>query len=323
MPTELHFVRSHFDVPDVDATTWGLEVGGAVATPTRLTLDDLRAFPAKTQAVTLECAGHRRAEFEPAAQGVQWGVGAVAEALWTGVPLEEILLAARPSERACEVVFEGADCGAHRTTDDEVPFARSVPLGRALNGDVLLAWAMNGRPIPPKHGAPLRVIVPGVYAVASVKWLRRVEVLEEPFEGPFQAEDYRIGSEALHELGVNALIVSPQAGDILDATAIPISGVAWGGRGTVASVEVRVDGEQWRPAAMTTPNPPHGLAHWHTVVVGIAPGEHTVEVRAHDKDGFTQPELPRWNALGYANNSRHRVHITVGSEARGPSPGAP
>jgi DMSO/TMAO reductase YedYZ molybdopterin-dependent catalytic subunit len=318
MPTDLHFVRNHFDVPDVDATTWCVEVGGAVETPTRLTLDDLRAFPAKTQAVTLECAGHRREEFEPTAQGVQWGVGAVAEARWTGVPLEEILLAARPSERACEVVFEGADCGTHRTTDDQVAFARSIPLGRALTGDVLLAWAMNGRPIPPKHGAPLRVIVPGVYAVASVKWLRRIEVLEEPFEGPFQAEDYRMlglsgngNGESLHELGINALIVSPQVGDVLDATAISISGVAWGGRGTVASVEVRIDGEPWRPAAVTTPNPPYGLAHWHTVVVGIDPGEHTLEVRAHDKDGFTQPALPRWNALGYANNSRHRVTITV------------
>jgi DMSO/TMAO reductase YedYZ molybdopterin-dependent catalytic subunit len=318
MPTELHFVRNHFDVPLAGPDDWVVEIGGAVEQPARLTLDDLRSLPSTTRSVALECAGHRRREFEPAAQGIQWDVGAVAEARWTGVPLEELLLAARPSAHACEVVFEGADRGVHRTTESEIPFARSIPFGRALTGDVLVAWAMNGRPIPAKHGAPIRAIVPGVYAVASVKWLRHIAVVEQPFEGPFQSEDYRmlglIGAgdgEPLHQLSINALIVTPEAEAALQGGAIAVSGVAWGGRGGAASVEVRLDEGQWQPTTMTTPNPPYGLSHWRAVLAAVARGRHTLEVRAHDKDGFTQPTAPRWNALGYANNSRHVVPVTV------------
>lgn len=317
MPTELHFVRNHFEIPDTDAATWCVELEGGVRTPARYTLNDLRSLASKTQSVTLECAGHRRSEFRPPTQGVQWGVGAVAEAQWTGVPLKELLLAAHPSAEAFEVVFEGADRGAHRTADDEVPFARSIPLARALHGDVLVAWSMNGQPIPPQHGAPLRIIVPGVYAVASVKWLRRIVVLEGPFDGPFQVEDYRmLGLEgnakgkALDELDINALIVSPVAGEVVDGTAVEVAGVAWSGHVGVASVEVRLDGGSWQPAVLTCPTPPYGLAHWRYVATKVGPGAHTLEVRAHDKDGFTQPARPRWNALGYANNSRHALQFT-------------
>jgi DMSO/TMAO reductase YedYZ molybdopterin-dependent catalytic subunit len=186
----------------------------------------------------------------------------------------------------------------------------------ALTGDVLVAWAMNGRPIPAEHGAPLRVVVPGVYAVASVKWLRRIAVLEEPFGGPFQVDDYRMfelsgkgNGKALHELSINALIVSPQAEEVVRGTAILVSGVAWGGRGSVAGVDVRLDGERWRPAVVTTPNPPYGLAHWRCMMLGVEPGSHTLAVRARDKEGLTQPAKPRWNALGYANNSRHALQF--------------
>jgi DMSO/TMAO reductase YedYZ molybdopterin-dependent catalytic subunit len=318
MPTEFHFVRNHFEVPLTDAGTWRLELGGAVARPLSLSLDDLRQMPTRTQAVTLECAGHRRREFEPATNGVQWGAGALAEARWTGVALEDLLLEAALSEQACEVAFEGADRGKHRTSDLDVPFARSIPLARALTGDVLLAWAMNGRPIPDEHGAPLRVIVPGVYAVASVKWLRRIEVLEQPFEGPFQVEDYRmlgLGSgdngESVQELNVNALVVGPEEGEVIHGTSIAVSGVAWGGRGGLDAVEVRISGRRWRPALIAAPNPPYGLAHWRCLALGVPPGEHTIEVRARDKAGRVQPVKPRWNTLGYANNSRHLIAVTV------------
>jgi DMSO/TMAO reductase YedYZ molybdopterin-dependent catalytic subunit len=248
---------------------------------------------------------------------VQWGAGAVAEARWTGTRLDELLLAARPSEQACEVVFEGADRGKHHTCEDSISFARSIPLTRALTGDVLIAWAMNGRPIPRRHGAPMRVIVPGVYAVASVKWLRRIEVLEQPFDGPFQIEDYRMfepggspSGESLQELKVNALIVSPGVGELVRGSTIAVAGVAWGGRG-VAGVEVRLAGDEWRPALLARQNSPYGLAHWRCVMMGVLPGTYTIEVRAHDEDGLTQPKKARWNALGYANNSRHRVGVTV------------
>ena len=317
MPTQLHFVRNHFDVPDVDAGTWAIELAGAVARPGRFTLEELRALPTRTQSVTLECAGHRRNEFEPSTSGVQWGAGAVAEARWTGVALEDLLLAAEPTTSACEVVFEGADRGKHRATDGEVAFARSIPIARALKGDVLVAWAMNGRPIPEQHGAPLRVVVPGMYAVASVKWLSRIEVVEQPFDGPFQVDDYRLledgseSGEAVQELNVNALVVSPTSEMVVHGSSFSVSGVAWGGRGGPDAVEVRLSGGPWRPALVATPNPPYGLAHWRSVFVGVEPGEHTIEVRARDKAGRVQPKTPRWNALGYANNSRHRVAVTV------------
>jgi len=316
MPTGLHFIRNHFDVPALPADTWSLEVEGAVERPATFSLDDLRAFPARTQTVTLECAGHRRSEFAPSATGVQWGAGALAEARWTGVALEDLLLSARPAAGACEVVFEGADRGKHRTTHVDVPFARSIPLARALTGDVLLAWAMNGRALPTEHGAPLRVIVPGVYAVASVKWLRRVHVVDEPFDGAFQVEDYRMlgGAEdgaSLQELNVNALVVTPEAESVVQGSAVSVAGVAWGGRGGLQSVEYRLAGDSWRPAAVSDPHPPYGLAHWRGALIGVPSGRHTIEVRARDRSGRVQPAQPRWNALGYANNSRHRVPITV------------
>jgi DMSO/TMAO reductase YedYZ molybdopterin-dependent catalytic subunit len=316
MPTGLHFVRNHFDVPAPPAGTWSLELDGTVERPATFSLDDLRSFPARTQTVTLECAGHRRSEFAPSATGVQWGVGALSEARWTGVALEDLLLSARPWAAACEVVFEGADRGKHRTTHVDVPFARSIPLARALTGDVLLAWSMNGRPLPSEHGAPLRVVVPGVYAVASVKWLRRIHVVDKPFDGAFQVEDYRMlggaeDGESLQELNVNALVVTPEDESVVQGSAISVAGVAWGGRGGLERVEFRLAGESWRPAVVADPHPPYGLAHWRGALVGVPAGRRTIEVRACDKAGRVQPAEPRWNALGYANNSRHRVQITV------------
>lgn len=318
MPTERHFVRNHFHIPQADAAAWTLAIDGAVERPLSFSLDDLLRMPARTQAVTLECAGHRRAEFEPATSGVQWGAGAVSEARWTGVPLEDLLNRTGVTAGATEVVFEGADCGKHRTSDGEVPFARSIPLARALNDDVLVAFEMNGSAIPAVHGAPIRAIVPGVYAVASVKWLRRIEVLERPFDGPFQVDDYRmfgLGSyetpESVQDLNINALIVAPETGAVIRGGSISISGIAWGGRGGVDAVEVRLSGQQWRQAFVAAPNPPYGLVRWRCLADDVPPGEHTIEVRARDRTGRVQPEKPQWNTLGYANNSKHRVAITV------------
>jgi DMSO/TMAO reductase YedYZ molybdopterin-dependent catalytic subunit len=311
MPGELHFVRNHFAVPNVDTESWSLQVGGAVRKAAVFSLEDLKAMSSTTLAVTLECAGHRRAEFQPPTSGVQWDAGAVSEARWTGVALREVLRRAKPSRNACEVVFAGADRGTHAGTGEHVSFARSIPLQRALDGDVLLAWAMNGQPLPARHGAPLRVIVPGAYAVASVKWLERIEVLEDAFDGPFQAQDYRLDGESIEQLNVGALIGSPAAGAVLDAGALRVSGIAWGGEGGIQRVDVRVSGLPWHVARLATPHPPYGLTHWHVSIPDVPSGDQTIEVRARDEAGRVQPALPRWNALGYANNSTHRVAVTV------------
>jgi DMSO/TMAO reductase YedYZ molybdopterin-dependent catalytic subunit len=318
MPTEFHFVRSHFAVPTLEPQTWTLELGGAVAHPLCLSLADLRELPSQTQCVTLECAGHRRREFKPSTSGVQWGAGAVSEARWTGVRLSDLLARALPGDRASEIVFEGADQGPHRSVSGQVSFARSIPFERGLTGDVLLAWEMNGRPIPPKHGAPLRVIVPGFYAVASVKWVRRIEVLDRPFTGPFQVNDYRMvglagpeNGKPVQELGVNALILSPEVDAVVSGQSIPVSGVAWGGRGGIDAVEFRLSGQSWKRAVIATPRPPYGLTRWAGLLVDVPAGDKRIEVRARDKAGQVQSSQPAWNALGYANNSRHSIAMTV------------
>jgi DMSO/TMAO reductase YedYZ molybdopterin-dependent catalytic subunit len=312
MPGELHFVRNHFALPSVDAESWRLTVGGAVREAVVLSLDDLKRLGTTSLAVTLECAGHRRAEFQPPASGVQWQTGAVSEARWTGVALSEVLRRAQPSRSACEVALVGADSGTHSGTGEHVSFARSIPLPRALHGDVLLAWGMNGQPLPARHGAPLRVVVPGAYAVASVKWLQRIDVLEHAFDGPFQAQDYRVDGESIEQLNVNALITSPAPGTVVEAAGtLLISGIAWGGQSRIDRVDVRVSSGPWRQASLTTPHPPYGLTHWRVAIPDAPSGDQTIEVRASDESGRVQPARPSWNALGYANNSTHRVDVTV------------
>jgi DMSO/TMAO reductase YedYZ molybdopterin-dependent catalytic subunit len=314
-PTELHFVRSHFGVPPVDPVTWRVELGGSVRRPLRLSLADLRRRPRIMQTVVLECAGHRRNEFDPGTSGLQWGAGAVSEARWTGAPLAGMLAEAAPSGAACEVVFEGADRGPHAAARSAVPFARSIPLAWA--SEVLLAWEMNGAPIPPKHGGPVRAIVPGCYGVDSVKWLRRIEVLEHPFAGPFQVSDYRLlGREGLgsrgplHRLPVSALIVEPASGSVVPAGPLEVFGVAWGGRGGVAGVDVRLGTDDWTPAAVARPKEQYAFVRW-SALLEPRRGAQTIEIRARDRAGNVQPDAPAWNAGGYGNNSVHRITVTV------------
>jgi len=311
LPTDLHFVRSHFGTPPLETATWVLELGGAVKYPRTWSLAELQNRPTRTHTVVLECAGHRRNEFRPATSGLPWGPGAVSEGRWTGVPLAGLLAEASPLGRACEVVFEGADRGPHRSSNGEVPFARSIPLDRALGEDILLAWELNGKPIPPKHGAPLRAVVPGSYGVASVKWLRRIEVIDGPFTGPFQVQDYQVNGRPLHDLRVNSLILKPEAGDVVSTGEVELSGIAWGGRGGIAEVEFRLaGGGLWKRAATRRPHQRWGLTRW-SGHLQLPSGEQLIEVRARNAAGEIQPTRPDWNALGYANNSVHRVPITV------------
>jgi DMSO/TMAO reductase YedYZ molybdopterin-dependent catalytic subunit len=309
LPTELHFVRSHFGAPAAEPSPWLLEINGAVDRARSWSLADLRRRPSRTQTVVLECAGHRRREFDPPTNGLQWGAGAVSEARWTGVPLATLLAEAVPAASACDVVFEGADHGVHPGVGGTVPFARAMPLERALAGDVLIAWDMNGGRIPHKHGAPIRVIVPGSYGVASVKWLRRISVVDHPFTGPFQTVDYQLDGEALLELRVASLILTPEPGNV-PAGEVQVAGVAWGGREGIAEVEVRLAGERWIGATLRRPREPSGFTRWSSVLA-VPPGRQVVEARARDRSGAVQPAVPKWNANGYANNSVHRIQISA------------
>ena len=195
-PTDLHYVRSNFALPTHDGT---LEIGGAVDNPTTLTLDDLRALPAHEQAVTLECAGNGRLDMRPLPTGEPWGDYAVSTARWTGALLCDVLALAQPATEGVDVRFEGADHGPYHlqailpeTNQNDLTFVRALPLAEAADPSsaILVAYEMNGEPLTPDHGAPFRIIVPHWYAVASVKWLRRIDVLTEPYTGEFQTGHY-------------------------------------------------------------------------------------------------------------------------------------
>ena len=217
MPTDTHFLRDHFGIPDLDEETWTLGLSGP-GRELRLTLDDLKALPARSLTVVLECAGHRRNEYEPPARGVGWGVGAVSEAVWTGARLRDVLGLLGTGDTAGHVLLEGADAGPVGD-DDFSPFARAIPIEKALDDDTLLAWEMNGEPLGSEHGAPLRAIVPGWYATDSVKWLVRIETLDTPFEGHFEISDYRLpttnGAGRMTTLPVSSLLTSHPDGAFL------------------------------------------------------------------------------------------------------------
>lgn len=310
LPTEHHFRRDHFGVPELDAVGWTLEIAGAVDRPLRLTLAELQALPKRTTTVVLECAGHRRADLEPPAEGIAWQAGAVGEARWTGAPLHEVLALARPSRDAVGAVLEGADRGPFQGLAGTFSFARCLPLAKALDPDTLLAWEMNGTSLPDVHGAPLRAVVPGWYATDSVKWLIRIELITGAYDGPWEALDYRLDGERLTVLPIHALITSPAEGARLDSGPCRPRGVAWGGQGGVAAIEVRIDDGAWLPAEHDTPASPYGLTHWQGRVA-LERGRRTIAVRATDQAGRSQPETPRWNPRGYANASVHRVAVEV------------
>src|SRR4051795_11607800 len=239
-PTELHYVRSNFAVPAHDGT---LEVGGAVQNATTLTLDDLRALPAVERAVTLECAGNGRLATRPLPIGEPWGDYAVSTARWKGALLHEVLEHAHPAADGVEVRFDGADHGPYHlkpvlpeTDASDLRFERSLALAHAIDpeAEILIAYEMNGQPLSPDHGAPFRLIVPHWYAVASVKWLERIDVLTEPYAGEFQTGHYMYEwpdreREAVSLMRVRARITAPAAGSMIHRGTHTVRGKAWSG----------------------------------------------------------------------------------------------
>lgn len=318
-PTELFYRRSNFVVPEIDAADWSLAIGGDVRTPLVLRLDDLQALPSRTVTVTMECAGNARAFVTPLPPGQPWALGAVSTATFTGVPLHAVLERAGVLDGAVEVLFVGADSG-EVSPERTVRFARSLPLALARHPDVLLAWEMNGEPLPPQHGHPLRLVVPGWYGVASVKWLTEIRVLDAPFDGHFQTERYIYlgepgtadGTPVTH-MRVRALIVQPGEDEPVAAgAATVIRGCAWSGEAPVARVEVSVDGgATWRDAQLGTAPSPYAAAAWSIAWTPAHPGRHLLLARATDEAGNVQPLEPVWNGLGYGNNAVHRLEVDV------------
>jgi DMSO/TMAO reductase YedYZ molybdopterin-dependent catalytic subunit len=317
MPFAAHFRRDHFPAPDLHPQAWSLDVGGAVRRPLRLDLASLATLGQRTERVTLECAGHRRTEHDPPVEGLAWATGAVGEARWTGAPLAALLELAEVLPGARAVVLEGADRGPFCGREGRFAFARALPLAKALAGESLLAWTVNDEPLPVRRGGPVRAIVPGWYATDSVKWLTQITVIDGEFEGPFEAEDYRLiapgddgPGERMTTLPVHALLVDPAPGAVCSAGLLELRGIAWGGHGGVARVDVRVDDGPWRPAELAPSRGPWARRFWRASR-RVAPGARRISVRATDAAGAPQPEAVPANRYGFANNAVHRVRLEV------------
>ena len=320
-PTGMHYLLVHFDIPDVDIMEWCLKVGGLVEAPMSLTLDDIMERPASTITVTLECAGNGRALLSPRPISQPWLLEAVGTAQWTGTSLRGILAEAGITDRAVEVLFTGIDRGVQ---GDEVQYyQRSLKVADATREEVLLAYHMNGQPLQPQHGYPLRLIVPGWYGMASVKWLDRIEAIRDPFTGYQMAEAYRYSQssdepgEPVSLIRARALMIPPGIPDfmtrtrLVEAGPVALAGRAWAGRVGVARVEVSEDGGlTWSEAWLEEENPPFAWRGW-SFDWEARPGRYTLGVRATDSEGNTQPVGQPWNVQGMGNNMVQRVEVVV------------
>lgn len=265
----------------------------------------------------MECAGNGRILMEPTPAGSPWGYGAVSAAVFTGTELRNLLSHVRPKGDAVEVAFTGADGGTIEGKQQQ--FVRSLPLGVATHKDTLLAWAMNGKPLTPEHGYPLRLVVPGWYGVASVKWLTDVDVLKTPFKGHFQTESYLYRGQKgvpdgtpLSLIRVRSVIATPTDGEEVGLGTTLIAGTAWSGEGSIGRVEVSVDdGKSWSEAELSRATSPYGATQWRFRWKPRGRGRHTIKARATDSAGNTQPVSAVWNAMGYGNNVVHTVKIVI------------
>lgn len=320
-PAGLHYVLIHYDIPAGDAASWHLQVDGAVLRPLDLTLADLMARPAVTQPVTLECAGNGRALLEPRPLSQPWLTEAIGTAAWTGTPLAPILREIGLNDSAVEVCFTGADQGIEGGIEQF--YQRSLPLSEALRDDVLLVYAMNGMPLLPQHGAPLRLIVPGWYGMTHVKWLRQITVLTEPFQGYQQARGYHLratpddAGTPVTRISPRALLVPPGIPDFMTRvrylTPGPhrIFGRAWSGWGAITSVDLSTDGgDNWHEAALGAAPAPNAWHEW-SFTWDATPGSYDLCASATDAVGNTQTIEPEWNTGGYMNNAFQHVAVIV------------
>jgi DMSO/TMAO reductase YedYZ molybdopterin-dependent catalytic subunit len=323
-PLGLHYLLTHYDIPDVDADSFALTVDGRLSRPGRWSLAELTSRPARTLTVTMECAGNGRARLLPRALSQPWLVEAVGTAAWTGVPLRSLLEEAGPLDDAVEVRFTGIDMGAEEDGIVE-PYQRSLPIAEAMADDVLLAYRINGGPLPPQHGFPLRLVVPGWYGMGNVKWLGRITVVSEPFTGFQNRVSYRLRQTA-REVGDPVTRMEPRAllmppGDpdfftrhrLLSPGPCELFGRAWSGWAPITGVQVSVDGAaSWHEANLSAePLSPHAWWSWTWTWEATDPGEYELCCRARDGSGRIQPVDGPWNLHGFANNALQRVPVTV------------
>jgi DMSO/TMAO reductase YedYZ molybdopterin-dependent catalytic subunit len=318
-PTGLHYLLIHFDIPAMDVVDWRLRIGGAVDNPFELEYADLLAMPQRAERVTMECAGNGRARLHPRPISQPWLTEAIGTAEWTGTSLWPLLDKAGIHDDVVEFVFTGADRGIQGEIEQD--YQRSLTVDEVKRPEVILVYLMNGHPLQPQHGFPVRLVVPGWYGMTSVKWLTSIEAVTEPFRGYQQTPAYHFTNsaeeegEAVKRIRPRALMVPPGIPDffsrhrIVEAGPIGLFGRAWSGSGSIERVEVAVDG-QWADASLGAPVGNFAWRSW-TFEWDAQPGEHLVSCRATDSNGDVQPTEEPWNYQGLGNNMAQVVPVTV------------
>ena len=324
-PTELFYVRSHSPAPKLTAESYRLQIDGAVRNPLSLTYPQLRDMPAVTQTALLECAGNGRVFLVPQVRGAQWELGAVGTAEWTGVCLRDLLERAGLDDDVCEIVLEGPD-RVLPTQDPKplgpVPYARSLPRAKALQGDVLVAYQMNGQDLTEDHGYPVRAIVPGHYAMASVKWLTRIWAVKQPFRGYWQTSDYGYWDHvdrqpvrcALGEMKVKSEIFRPAPHETVVANQrYTVFGAAWAGETEVTEISVSTDGGQtWAKGEFIDPISRYAWRRWKfDWVTPNQPGRCTLLSRAKAANGDIQPEKHDEDYGGYVIDHLLPIEVII------------
>ena len=327
-PVARHFIRNNGIVPaNLDPDSWTLRIDGLVERPITLSIEDLRnRFEVVTYRLVIECGGNGRAGFDPPARGNQWTYGAVGCSEWTGVRLADVLEAAGVKETAIYTAHEGADLHLSGTPG-KLPISRGVPLAKAMDRYNLIAFEMNGGPLHPMNGAPLRLVVPGWPGSCSQKWLTRIWLRDVVHDGPkMTGSSYRVppypvapGESApdeemqiIHAMPVKSLITRPETGLTLAGRELEVAGNAWAGDTEVARVDLSTDyGATWQPANLAAPHNPHAWQRFSAKVRFPKAGYYQVWARATDGWGVSQPFTPAWNPKGYLNNALHHVSVRV------------
>lgn len=320
-PEELFFLRNHYPYPPITPDSFTVPIGGLVVNPGSIHYQQLLKMPYKKLVLPLECSGNKRKEFIPETFGTQWDDGAISQGIWSGVPLRDILRVTGIKPNALEVVFEGHDYGKIEGLDGEYTFARSLPLDVALHPDTIIAYALNDQPLSIKHGYPMRLIVPKWYAMASIKWLKRITIIDHPFEGPYQKLDYHYfpnenndkGKVPVTVMKVNSIIQQPLPQSTLDKGSHNIYGIAWTGEGVIDKVEISFDeGISWKKTKLqTNESHPYSWNFWSYKWNAFKTGEYTIMVRATDTAGRVQPDVVEWNRLGYGYNGIPTIEVKI------------
>lgn len=320
-PSHFFYRRNHFSYPFLTQHHFWIQISGVVYKPRSFHYNEILSMPSKSLIVPLECAGNKRANFNPRVFGEQWEVGAISQGKWTGVPLKDILEKVGLLQHAQETVFEGADFGKKTGVDEIIPFVRSLPLEKALHPDTIIAFQYNDKPLSYKQGYPFRLIVPNWYAMASVKWLSKIKVMDHAYKGPFQTYDYVYYPHKDHDqnkfpvtiMNVNSIIQQPIHLSILNTGVHEIKGMAWTGNGSITEVQLSFDkGKTWKYTTLhSLPNQDYAWSKWTYMWKVEEKGEYTIYSRAKDSSGRIQPLTPFWNRKGYGYNAVSKIAVKV------------